>query len=166
MAILAALLSLALAPLGPVSKQNTTAESVERLSLELGIDFDHENAKAEHPTKEARESPGRPAVGTWLEAELTRDDDAISEPPVPAREFLKTHRDAIGGIVSALEKASPRWGDGDAAKETDSPHGRIAWCQRSCSRGSSWVRPWSRSETGMGWRPIELWKPPGLSFSR
>jgi len=126
MAILAALLSLALAPLGPVSKQNTTAESVGRLSLELGIDFDHENAKAEHPTKEARESPGRPAVGTWLEAELTRDDDAISEPPVPAREFLKTHRDAIGGIVSALEKASPQWGDGDAVEG----NGLAVWTNR------------------------------------
>ncbi len=55
-------------------------------------------------------------MGTWLETELTRDDDAISEPPAAAREFLETHRDAIWGIVSALEKASPRWGDDEAAE--------------------------------------------------
>ena len=114
MFVLAALLVLAVGPLGPVSKQNATAEIVSRLSLALGIDFDRENEKAEHPAKEGLENPGRPAVGVWLEAELAKDDDEISDPPAPVREFLETRRDTIGGIVSALEKASPDWGDDDA----------------------------------------------------
>ena len=168
MFVLAALLVLAVGPLGPVSKQNTTAETVSRLSLALGIDFDRENEKAEHPAKEGLENPGRPAVGVWLEAELAKDDDEISDPPAPVREFLETRRDTIGGIVSALEKASPDWGatTPTASEKAGSPHRRIVCSHRFSSRGSSRARPWSRSEGDMGSRPIARWKRPGRCFGR
>lgn len=116
-----ALLCLVVAPLGPVSKQNTAAETVAHLSRELGIDFDRSNPKGEHPTKEAAAAYSRAGIGAWLETEIARDDDSISEPPASVTEYVEAHRDTLWAVVAALEKDSPRWGEDSTAEEDGLP---------------------------------------------
>ena len=110
MAIAVALLFLATAPLGPVSKQNTAADRVAALSRSLGIDFNEKNEKAEHPDPADVAALSRAGFGAWLDAEIQNETDEIDEPAAALQEFLRDRRDALWGVIAALEKDAPEWG--------------------------------------------------------
>jgi hypothetical protein len=112
MAIAAVLLCLAVAPLGPVSKQNTTADRLTALSRTLGIDFEkREDSEAVHPSHEEMAAMSRAKLSAFLDGEVGRGDDSFPEPPEALTEYLQDHHEAIWEIIAALEKQPPVWGD-------------------------------------------------------
>ena len=94
-----------------ISGRNSVADTLHDRALTFGIDFDRENPKASHVTPEASKALFEAGFGPWLNAEVERGDDSISEPPASVREFLKDHGDAIWEVIAALEKHSPEWGE-------------------------------------------------------
>ncbi len=92
-----------------ISGRNSVADTLHDRARTFGIDFDRENPKAPHVTPEESRALFEAGLGPWLNAEVERGDDWISEPPASVREFLKSHGDAVWDVIAALEKHSPEW---------------------------------------------------------
>lgn len=112
MAIAALVFFLAGTPLS-VSKQNSTADQVQRLGPVFGADFtrhEGEPPPAGAATKEFSQS----GLSRWLSDEVTQPDESVGEVPSAVREYLDSHGSALWELVGILEKGSPDWGDDEA----------------------------------------------------
>ena len=108
----AALVVLLVAGVGEPSR-NSVADVLAEQGLVLGIDFEAENPKAPHPSKERREAYEKAGLGAWLAAQTEGETDEISEPPPALRQYLAQNHAAVWKTIGALEKASPDWGSAD-----------------------------------------------------
>jgi hypothetical protein len=113
--LILSLLPVTARPDGPVRGGNAAADSLKRWGVELGLDFDPGDRDAAHPSMEERRATSQTGYFAWLNGELGRSDDAISDPPQAFREYLRTRREALSRIVSVLEKGPPQW----PVRETD-----------------------------------------------
>jgi hypothetical protein len=116
MPVAALALLLVVSPLGPLSKQNSTAEKVASLSRELGIRFAPPDSQTDASQDDALSASG---LGAWLNEETERAEDTIFPAPAPVGEYLDAHQNAIAGIIAALEKESPDWGSHPEPKDPE-----------------------------------------------
>src|ERR1700730_12247039 len=80
-------------------KQNATAEALQRLGPRFGLDFVPDDTVGPHQTAEGTRMAPRTGYSAWLNAELARPDDLISEPPATFREYLRERRGDLWEIV-------------------------------------------------------------------
>jgi hypothetical protein len=92
-------------------RKNATADVLKRLGPRFDLDFDRDDKAGAHPTAEDIHAAPRTGYAAWLNAELARPDDRISEPPAAFRDYLQARRGDFWEIVAALEKAPPEWGE-------------------------------------------------------
>lgn len=107
---LATVTGLARADLG-VRKPNATADDLQRLGLRFGLDFNLDDRGAPHPTAADARAASSTGYFAWLNSELARPDDAISDPPAAFRDYIQERHAALWEVVSTLEKGSPDWGE-------------------------------------------------------
>jgi hypothetical protein len=93
----------------PPTKKNSAAEEVDRLSIELGIDW-ATGDQAEHPTKEDADAYSQAAVGTWLDSQLKTSDDFIAPPSLKLQQFLQNHQSPLWQLAGRLQRDVPDWG--------------------------------------------------------
>jgi hypothetical protein len=90
-------------------KGNAAAQELSQRALRLGIDFDPENPKAEHPTRADVDALEAAAALRWLADQLGTGDDSIAPAPDGLQDFLATRRDALWSVVGLLERETPEW---------------------------------------------------------
>lgn len=101
-------------------KGNAAAQELSRRALRLGIDFDPENPKAEHPSHPDAESLDAAAAYRWLTDQLGAPDESIAPAPDGLGDFLATRRDALWSVVGLLERETLEWSS-PRAEETAIP---------------------------------------------
>jgi hypothetical protein len=99
---------------------NAAARELSRRALRLGIDFDPDNPKAEHPSHADAESLDASAAYRWLTDQLGAADDSIAPAPDGLRDFIATRRLALWSVVGLLERETPEWSS-PRAEETAIP---------------------------------------------
>jgi len=105
------LLLLAVPSAGPTaSRQNAAADAVLTYGIALGVDFQADDEKANHPSASNAKAFADASFGAWLDAQIQTPDDSIEQPPGALKAFVEEHEAPLWSLVAALEKDFPDWG--------------------------------------------------------